>query len=66
MKISDIKVSARCPRCGGGLQVSPVKGYAFYCSKCNEDFYTIELNNLGADFMINGEIKPLLELIRTP
>lgn len=31
-----------CKNCHGILMRSPVKGYAYYCPDCNEDFYLFE------------------------
>lgn len=38
-----MKTRRFCPHCGGMLLKSKVKGYAFQCLHCDEDFYRIEV-----------------------
>lgn len=40
--IEKIKVTKKCPRCGGILCKSSKKDFAYYCLSCNEDFYSFE------------------------
>jgi len=35
--------SAKCPKCGGMMDISDNQEYAFQCEHCDEDFYTIEV-----------------------
>ncbi len=42
--------SAKCPKCGKQLYTSDIKGYSFVCKECDENFYTIEVQDCVADF----------------
>lgn len=48
LDISDIyynkSITARCPKCNSRLKKSVVDGYAFTCQKCDEDFYSFEVD----------------------
>ena len=35
----------KCPKCGTKIMQGKIvtEGYAHYCQKCDEDFYTIEV-----------------------
>jgi len=49
--------SGKCPKCGKQLKTSDVKGYAFVCEECDENFYTLEVKENFADFFeINIEM----------
>jgi tRNA(Ile2) C34 agmatinyltransferase TiaS len=41
------KREANCPKCKAKLQTGKIvsKGYDFYCSECDEDFYKVEIKN---------------------
>ena len=41
--------SAVCPKCGKLLKTSDVKGYAFVCEECDENFCTVEIRQNLAD-----------------
>lgn len=46
--------SGKCPRCGKQLKTSDIEGYAFVCEDCDENFYTIEVNeNLSDLYEVN-------------
>ena len=32
-----------CPKCNGQLVKSKVKGYNYFCAKCDEDFFNFEV-----------------------
>lgn len=37
----------KCPRCGGHLKKSFVRGYKFFCPHCYEDFYGFEVGGVA-------------------
>lgn len=39
--------SEKCPRCNGPLHTSDVRGYAYVCLECDENFYGIEVKDDG-------------------
>jgi transcriptional regulator NrdR family protein len=41
-----MKTRKFCPKCGRPLLKSQVKGYAFQCFACDEDFYRFEVYRL--------------------
>ena len=46
-----------CPKCNGRLRTTDVKGYAFVCPKCDENFYSIEVTTVhgeNAEIIITG------------
>jgi len=38
-----MKTRRFCPKCGRMLLKSRIKGYAFQCMNCDEDFYRFEV-----------------------
>lgn len=52
-----MKTRRFCPKCGRMLLKSRIKGYAFQCMNCDEDFYRFEVLTRKQKRMINGKTK---------
>ena len=50
MNKRDYFTNAKCFRCKEQLLLSPINDYCLYCKDCEEDFYSIEVNEIMGDW----------------
>lgn len=43
------KTNAICPKCGNFLNTTDISGYGFLCKQCDENFFSFEAEESGAD-----------------
>ena len=55
-KMKPFKTNAICPKCGKLLRTTDIPEYAFVCLECDENFYSIEVQDYsGERFEVSAE-----------